>query len=166
MNKSSKGKTDEKKGERSRYPLSKTTGKAVKRTSAKEILHSTLRSAGVPYSKAKEISGTGHGASHMTIEMQRDKALAALDITLEGQFKTLKTIRDSKNACNSDRIHSVKTINSMVPGWTAPDQVDVRTTGVFMELTCLSSKELVEMAGLLQIGAQNGECQETVVVSG
>lgn len=165
MNKSSKVKTDEKNGVRSRPPLSKTNGKAVKRSSAKEILHSTLRAAGVPYAKAKEISGTGHGATTMTVEVQREKALQALDITLESQFKTLKTIRNSKNACNSDRIHAVKTINSMVPGWTAPEQVDIRTTGVFMELSGMSSKELVEMAALLQIGAQDTEFKEVATVS-
>jgi hypothetical protein len=136
----------------------KSISKTVKRSSAKEILHTTLRAAGVPYAKAKEISGTGHGANHISIEQQRDKALKALDITLENQFKTLKTIRNSKNACNSDRIQSVKVINSMVPGWTAPEQVQMQHTGVFMELSGLSSRELAELAGLLQIESKEAEC--------
>jgi hypothetical protein len=165
VNKSSKVKTDEKKGVRSRSPLSKTTGKAVKRSSAKEILHSTLRAAGVPYSKAKEISGTGHGATTMTVEQQREKALSALGITLESQFKTLKNVRDSRNTWPSDKISAVKVINSMVPGWTAPEQIDIKTTGVFMELSGMSSKDLVELAGLLQIGAQDTEFKEVESVS-
>jgi hypothetical protein len=154
--------TDSKVGVRSKPAPLKSISKAVKRSSAKEILHTTLRSAGVPYAKAKEISGTGHGATHISIEQQRDKALKALDITLESQFKTLKTIRNSNNACNSDRIHSVKVINSMVPGWTAPEQVQMQHTGVFMELSGLSSRELAELAGLLQIESKEVDC----VVSG
>jgi hypothetical protein len=154
--------TGERKGVRSKPAPLKSISKTVKRSSAKEILHTTLRAAGVPYSKAKEISGTGHGATHISIEQQRNKALKALDITLESQFKTLKTIRNSKYACNSDRIHSVKLINSMVPGWTAPEQVQMQHTGVFMELSGLSSRELAELAGLLQIESKEVDC----VVSG
>jgi hypothetical protein len=143
--------TGEKKGVRSKPAPLKSISKTVKRSSAKEILHSALRAADVPYAKAKEISGTGHGATHISIEQQRDKALKALDITLESQFKTLKNIRNSKMACNSDKIHAVKVINSMVPGWTAPEQVQMQHTGVFMELSGLSSRELAELAEMLQI---------------
>jgi hypothetical protein len=101
----------------------------------------------------------------MTVEQQREKALSALGITLESQFKTLKNVRDSRNTWPSDKISAVKVINSMVPGWTAPEQIDIKTTGVFMELSGMSSKDLVELAGLLQIGAQDTEFKEVESVS-
>ena len=142
--------------------LSSTT----KRGSSREILHSTLRAAGVPYAQAKAISGTGHGCTTGTLEQQRDKALAALDITLHSQFKTLKSVRDSRNSCNSDKIHAVKCINSMVPGWTAPDQVEIKSVGVFAELTGLSSRELAELSNLMGVAAQDTEYSDSSVVSG
>jgi hypothetical protein len=155
------GKGETQNGVRARSTVSKKPRKLTttrKSASAAEIYHSTLRASGVSHAEAKRLSGTGHGAPLASIEQQREKALKALNITLESQFKTLKTIRDSKNACNSDRIHSVKTINSMVPGWTAPEQVNVHSTGVFMELSGLSSRELSELAGLLQVETKEIDC--------
>lgn len=138
--------------------------KVKTRASAREVLHTTLRQSGMSYSQAKAISGTSHGCTG-TLEQQRDKALAALDITLHSQFKTLKNVRDSKNSCNSDKIHAVKTINSMVPGWTAPDQVEIKSVGVFAELTGLSSRELTELSSLMGVAAQDTEFSDVSVVS-
>ena len=138
--------------------------KTKTRSSAREVLHTTLRQSGMSYAQAKAISGTGHGCTG-TLEQQRDKALAALDITLHSQFKTLKRVRDSKYACNSDKIHAVKCINSMVPGWTAPDQVEIKSVGVFAELTGLSSRELAELSNLMGVSSREAEFSDVSVVS-
>lgn len=135
----------------------KTTPKPKKapKINPKQVTYATLRAAGMSGKEAHAIAGTNHlPPKNLTIEQTRENALKVLDITLQSQFKTLKGIRDNKRtSCNSDRIQAVKTINSMVPGWLAPQQIDVTTTGLFVELSGLATAELSELAELLHINS-------------
>jgi hypothetical protein len=126
----------------------------TKLTPIKEIGYKALRNAGVTPALAKNIVDIPEN-THMstgTIEQQREKALKALNLTIHSQLKTLVEIRDDKQKTPaSDRISAVKTINTMIPGFTAPAEVKVNHTAVMMEFSSLSSQDLAQLADILHV---------------
>jgi hypothetical protein len=135
-----------------------------KLTPIKEIGYKALRNAGVTPALAKNIVDIPEN-THMssgTIEQQREKALKALDLTIHSQLKTLVEIRDDKQKTPcSDRISAVKTINTMVPGFTAPAEIKVNHTAVMMEFTSLSSQDLAQLADILHVNTSvSNQCTD------
>jgi len=117
--------------------------------STKAIAYQALRNSGVSVKDAKTLVNIGDNTnfSKGTLSQQRETALKALDLTLYSQYKTLKEIRDDKQiSCPSDRIHAVKTLNTMIPGFLAPQEVNVNNTSVMIEFCDLSSQELMELS--------------------
>ena len=98
----------------------------------KKLAYKNLISTGMPARAAKRALGIGQNSSvsaKKTIDQQREEALHDLNLTIKSQFTTLLDIRDDKEtSCASDRINAVKTINSMVPGFSAPQQMQVNNT--------------------------------------
>jgi hypothetical protein len=118
----------------------------------KDVAFRALRNAGVSVKDAKSLLSIGDTTNLRagTLAQQRESALKALDLTLYSQFATLKEIRDDKNvSCPSDRIHAVKTINTMITGFTAPAELNINNTSVMIEFSALSSQELEEISGSL-----------------
>jgi hypothetical protein len=115
----------------------------------KDIAFQALRKAGVSVKDAKSLLSIGDTTKLRagTLAQQRESALKALDLTLYSQFATLKEIRDDKKtSCPSDRLHAVKTINTMITGYTAPQELNINNTSVMIEFSNLSSQELEELS--------------------
>lgn len=129
---------------------------SMSKVTPKKIAYHTLRQNGLPDAVARDVTGYSNRSGYVdqsgTIDQQREKALKALDLTIHSQFKTLIDIRDdTQRSCPSDRIHAVKTINSMVPGFTAPAEVKINSTAIIAEFRDMSSGDLANLAHMLNV---------------
>lgn len=127
-------------------------------TDQKKFAYKQLVNSGMPARMAKTVLGYSsktNESSKITIDQQREQALQDLNITIRSQFATLLDIRDDKqSSCASDRINAVKTINSMVPGFAAPAEVNVNNTAVMYEFRKSPSAELIQLAHDLKVALQ------------
>jgi hypothetical protein len=90
------------------------------------------------------------------LEVQRQNAIADLGITIRDQLEPLVSIRDNPEAQNSDRINAVKTANSMLPGYVAPEEKSIKIQGLFVELKDVSTRDIAEFLNDNGGGAENG----------
>lgn len=107
----------------------------------------------LPKRWAKRIAGYSEGTQPACIEggevmrslaKQRETAIKELGITIRDQMAPLVGIRDKKGEQSSDRISAIKTLNSMIPGYVAAEEKNVKVMGLFMEMRDVSTDAIAE----------------------
>ena len=81
----------------------------------------------------------------MTIERQREHAIRTTGYTIAHALQTLTAITRDDDANPGDKIRAVHEANTMLPGYHAPEQVQIKQLGIFAELTDLTTTELSQI---------------------
>ena len=111
------------------------------------MLPKKLAAAAAGYSKGTHPAAIDGGQVMQDIERQKELAIRKLGVTIEDQMRPLVNIRDGKAEQSSDKISSIKVLNSMIPGYVAEERKTVSIRGLFVELKDVTTGDLAEFLG-------------------
>jgi len=122
--------------------------------SAAEIYHHVKQqNPGISNRKAKEMAGYSPN-SHPpvvieSIEKERDKAIKATGYTITKALSKLTAIVDQNSVIDAPMpiVQAIRTANSMLPGYNAPQEIKSRSMSLVMELNDLTHEDI---NGLIQ----------------
>jgi hypothetical protein len=100
------------------------------------------------YSEGTKPSQIEKSAAFQSLERQKEEAARELGLDFRSNMKVVAEIRDHSEA-DRDRLNAAKVVNSVM-GYDAPQKLDVNGTGLFSELSGLSSAELERIAASIE----------------
>ena len=85
-----------------------------------------------------------------SIEKERDKAVRATGLTITKQLTKLNEIIDNPDEHAMPKIHAIRTVNTMLPGYNAPTNVQISQRSLFVEYQAMGHDDLVNLAEALK----------------
>jgi hypothetical protein len=122
--------------------------------SAAEIYHHVkAKNPNISNRKAKAMAGYSIN-SHPpvvleSIEKERDKAIKATGYTITKALTKLTEIVDNTEE-PMPVIHAIRTANAMLPGYVAPQDIQIKQRTLIMELNSLSHSDIVNLTDALK----------------
>jgi hypothetical protein len=84
-----------------------------------------------------------------SIEKERDKAIKATGYTITKALTKLTEIVDNTEE-PMPVIHAIRTANAMLPGYAAPQDIQIKQRTLIMELNSLSHSDIVNLTDALK----------------
>jgi hypothetical protein len=85
----------------------------------------------------------------MSITRQREAAIRHAGYSISKGLKRLVDVMDDGDALHGDAIRAVHEANAMLPGYHAPERIEVQSKGVFVELSNLSQSDIQQLLSVL-----------------